>query len=241
RPVPSGRDGRAPPPPPPHAAARLLPPGLGDISSFKIRLNNDGKSSTWFLSRAEVEDMSTRKVWFFLCRKWLSLDKNHPSRALKFSVTDPQTPLPKADYFLIHFNRRLTEYHLWISVFAPVNAGAFTRFQRLCTFLAVLLFTMLVNIMFFNAEKDDEAPIYLRYVRSMAVGIECALLTLPVEMLIIVLFKYSQKDPPPAGGVRGRTAPPAGRPAPPVRERGKGTGNRNREPSTGAGTGKRAT
>ncbi|XP_063011894.1 polycystin family receptor for egg jelly [Melospiza melodia melodia] len=170
---------------------------LGDISSFKIRLNNEGKSSTWFLSRAEVEDMSTRKVWFFLCRKWLFLDKNHPSRALKFSVTDPQTPLPKADYFLIHFNRRLTEYHLWISIFAPVNAGAFTRFQRLCTFLAVLLFTMLVNIMFFNAEKDDEAPIYLRYVRSIAVGIECALLTLPVEMLIIVLFKYSQKDPPP--------------------------------------------
>ncbi|XP_050825882.1 polycystin family receptor for egg jelly [Serinus canaria] len=170
---------------------------LGDISSFKIRLNNDGKSPTWFLSRAEVEDMSTRKVWFFLCRKWLFLDKNNPSRAQKFSVTDPQTPLPKSDYFLIHFNRRLTEYHLWLSIFAPVIAGAFTRFQRLSTFLAVLLFTLLVNIMFFNAGKDDEAPIYLRYVRSIAVGIECALLTLPVEMLITLLFKYSQKDPPP--------------------------------------------
>ncbi|KAL9854431.1 polycystin family receptor for egg jelly [Geothlypis trichas] len=170
---------------------------LGDISSFKIRLNNNGKSPTWFLSRAEVEDMSTRKVWFFLCRRWLSFDKNNPSRALKFSVTDPQTPLPKIDYFLIHFNRRLTEYHLWLSIFAPVNAGAFTRFQRLCTFLAVLLFTLLVNIMFFNAGKDDAAPIYLRYMTSIAIGIECALLTLPVEMLIIVLFKYSQKDPPP--------------------------------------------
>ncbi|XP_059701732.1 polycystin family receptor for egg jelly [Haemorhous mexicanus] len=170
---------------------------LGDISSFKIRLNNDGKSPTWFLSRAEVEDMSTRKVCFFLCRKWLFLDKNNPSQAQKFSVTDPQRPLPKSDYFLIHFNRRLTEYHLWLSIFAPVIAGAFTRFQRLSTFLAVLLFTLLVNIMFFNAGKDDEAPIYLRYVRSIAVGIECALLTLPVEMLITLLFKYSQKDPPP--------------------------------------------
>ncbi|XP_014734619.1 PREDICTED: polycystic kidney disease and receptor for egg jelly-related protein [Sturnus vulgaris] len=170
---------------------------LGDIRSFKVRLNNEGKSPTWFLSRAEVEDMSTRKAWFFLCRKWLFLDKNNPLRDWKFSVTDPQIPLPKLDYFLINFNRRLTEYHLWLSIFAPVIAGAFTRFQRLSTFLAVILFSLLVNIMFFNAEKDDEAPIYLRYLRSVTVGIECALLTLPVEMLIIALFKYSQKDPPP--------------------------------------------
>nr|XP_030119680.3 polycystic kidney disease and receptor for egg jelly-related protein [Taeniopygia guttata] len=170
---------------------------LGDIRSFRVRLNNDGKSPTWFLSRAEVEDISTRKAWFFLCRKWLFLDENSPLRDWKFSVLDPQTPLPKFDYFLINFNRRLTEYHLWLSIFAPVVAGAFTRFQRLSTFLAVLLFTLLVNIMFFNAEKDEEAPIYLRSLRSITVGIECALLTLPVEMLIIALFKYSQKDPPP--------------------------------------------
>ncbi|RMC02792.1 hypothetical protein DUI87_19983 [Hirundo rustica rustica] len=170
---------------------------LGDIRSFRIRLNNEGKPPTWFLSRAEVEDMSTRKAWFFLCRKWLFLDKNNPSQNWKFSVTDPQIPLPKFDYFLINFNRRLTEYHLWLSIFAPVVVGAFTRFQRLSTFLAVILFTLLVNIMFFNAEKDDETPIYLRYARSVTVGIECALLTLPVEVLIIALFKYSQKDPPP--------------------------------------------
>ncbi|XP_066175547.1 polycystin family receptor for egg jelly [Sylvia atricapilla] len=170
---------------------------LGDIRSFRIRLNNEDKPPTWFLSRAEVEDMSTRKVWFFLCRKWLFLDPDNPSRNWKFSVTDPQTPLPKFDYFLINFNRRLTEYHLWISVFAPVVTGAFTRFQRLSTFLAVILFTLLVNIMFFNAEKDVETPVYLRYLRSITVGIECALLTLPVEILIIALFKYSQKDPPP--------------------------------------------
>lgn len=170
---------------------------LGDIRSFKVRLKKEGKHPTWFLSRAEVEDMSSRKAWFFLCRKWLVLDEGRRSQDWKFSVTDPQKPLPKFDYFLINFNRRLTEYHLWLSVFAPVVTGAFTRFQRLSTFLAVILFTLLVNIMFFNAEKDDEAPVYLRYMRSITVGIECALLTLPMEMLIIALFKYSQKDPPP--------------------------------------------
>ncbi|XP_027756968.1 polycystic kidney disease and receptor for egg jelly-related protein [Empidonax traillii] len=170
---------------------------LGDIYSFKVRLNNDGSSPSWFLSRAEIENTSTRKAWSFMCRKWLSCAKDNPSEDWKFSVTDPRTPLPRIDYFLINFNKRMTEYHLWFSIFAPAAPGAFTRFQRLSTCLAVILFNLLVNIMFFNTDKNEESPIYLRYLRSIAVGIECALLTIPVEMLIIALFKYSQKEPTP--------------------------------------------
>ncbi|XP_032543068.1 polycystic kidney disease and receptor for egg jelly-related protein [Chiroxiphia lanceolata] len=170
---------------------------LGDIHSFRVRLNNDGSSPSWFLSRAEIENTSTRKAWSFMCRKWLSCAKDDPPQEWKFSVTDPRTPLPRIDYFLINFNKRMIDYHLWFSIFAPTVTGAFTRFQRLSTCLAVILFNLLVNIMFFNADKIEESPIYLRYLRSIAVGIECALLTIPVEMLIIALFKYSQKEPTP--------------------------------------------
>uniref|UniRef100_A0A8C3GGC4 PLAT domain-containing protein n=1 Tax=Cairina moschata TaxID=8855 RepID=A0A8C3GGC4_CAIMO len=40
-----------------------------------------------------------------------------------------------------------------------------------------------------------QSPIHLRYLRSIIIGIECALVTIPVKMLIIALFKYSQKNP----------------------------------------------
>ncbi|KAJ7409809.1 hypothetical protein WISP_112256 [Willisornis vidua] len=48
-----------------------------------------------------------------------------------------------------------------------------------------------------TSDKNEESPIYLRYLRSGTVGIECALLTIPMEMLIVALFKYSQKEPTP--------------------------------------------
>ncbi|KFZ47369.1 Polycystic kidney disease and receptor for egg jelly-related protein, partial [Antrostomus carolinensis] len=170
---------------------------LGDICSFRVWHNNKGPSPSWFLSRAKAENMSTRKTWFFMCRKWLSLDKGDCSLERTFSVTNPKTPLPRIDYFFINLANSLTEGHLWLSIFAHVLTGTFSRMQRLSSCLAILLLNLFVNIMFFNTDKNEDFSIHLRYLRSITVGIECALITIPVEMLIIALFKYPQKEPSP--------------------------------------------
>nr|XP_010297825.1 PREDICTED: polycystic kidney disease and receptor for egg jelly-related protein [Balearica regulorum gibbericeps] len=175
---------------------------LGDICSFRVWHNNKGPSPSWFLSRAKVENMSTRKIWFFMCRKWLSLDKGDHLIERTFSVTNPKTPLPRIDYFFINLANSLREGHLWLSIFAHVLTGTFSRLQRLSSCLATLLLNLLVNIMFFNADKNEESPIHLRYLRSITVGIECALVTIPVEMIIIALFKYSQKEPSTRGAAQ---------------------------------------
>ncbi|XP_056196786.1 polycystin family receptor for egg jelly [Falco biarmicus] len=172
---------------------------LGDISSFRVWHNNKGPSPSWFLSRAKVEDMSTRKTWFFMCRKWLSLDKSDHVLERTFAVTDPKTPLLRIDYFSIHFANSLKEGHLWISIFSAVASDTFSRLQRLSACLAVLLSNLLVGIMFFNADKDEESPIYLQYLKAITVGIECVLITKPVEIIIIALLKYSQKKASPRG------------------------------------------
>uniref|UniRef100_A0A8B9SLX7 Polycystic kidney disease and receptor for egg jelly-related protein n=1 Tax=Anas platyrhynchos TaxID=8839 RepID=A0A8B9SLX7_ANAPL len=168
---------------------------LGDICAFRVWHSNRGPSPGWFLSRAKVENTSTRKTWLFMCRKWLSLDKGDGLLERTFFVTNPNDPLPRKDYFLIRLSNGLTEGHLWLSIFAHVLNGTFTRLQRLSSCLTILLLNLLVNIMFFNADKEEQSPIHLRYLRSIIIGIECALVTIPVEMLIIALFKYSQKDP----------------------------------------------
>uniref|UniRef100_A0A8C0FAK4 PLAT domain-containing protein n=1 Tax=Bubo bubo TaxID=30461 RepID=A0A8C0FAK4_BUBBB len=68
---------------------------LGDICSFRVWHNNKGPSPSWFLSRAKVENMTTRTTWFFICRKWLSLDKGEHLLERTFSVTNPKTPLAR--------------------------------------------------------------------------------------------------------------------------------------------------
>ncbi|KFO79306.1 Polycystic kidney disease and receptor for egg jelly-related protein, partial [Cuculus canorus] len=167
---------------------------LGDICSIMVWHNNKGPSPSWFLSRATVENISRRKTWFFMCRKWLSLDKGDRLLAGTFAVTNPKTLLPRLDYFLISLTKSLREDHLWFSIFARVLSGTFSRFQRLSSCLATLLLNLLGNIVFFNAERNEASPRHLRYLRSIAVGTECVLVTMPVEMTIKALFKHSQKE-----------------------------------------------
>ncbi|XP_074859412.1 polycystin family receptor for egg jelly [Carettochelys insculpta] len=171
---------------------------LGDIFSLRVWHNNRGSSPGWFLSRVKVENMYTKEFWLFICRKWLALDKDDHLLERTFVVTHPKVPLAKMDYFLINIANNLVDSHLWLSVFAQVVTGSFNRLQRLSCCLAVLLCTLLVNIMFFNIDKNTEVlSVHLRYLRSIIIGIESALVTIPVQMIITALFRYSQKEPSP--------------------------------------------
>uniref|UniRef100_A0A8C0J8X7 Polycystin family receptor for egg jelly n=1 Tax=Chelonoidis abingdonii TaxID=106734 RepID=A0A8C0J8X7_CHEAB len=176
---------------------------LGDIYSLRVWHNKGGSSPDWFLSRVKVENMYTKEFWLFICRKWLALDKDDHLLERTFVVTHPRVPLAKMDYFLINIANDLVDSHIWLSVFAQVVTGSFNRLQRLSCCLAVLLCTLLINIMFFNADKNKEVvSIHLRYLISIIIGIESALVTIPVQMIITALFKYSQKEPSPHGAAQ---------------------------------------
>ncbi|XP_016077697.1 PREDICTED: polycystic kidney disease and receptor for egg jelly-related protein [Miniopterus natalensis] len=166
---------------------------LGDIQSVRVWHNNQGRAPSWYLSRIKVENLFSRHIWLFMCRAWLSVDS---SLDRTFPVTDPDEPLRREDFFLINAADRLGKGHMWFSVFAGVIAQGFTRLQRLSCCLAMLLSSLLCNIMFFNLDTDkDSKPRASRYIRSMAIGLESVLITLPVQVTITLLFTYSQRSP----------------------------------------------
>uniref|UniRef100_A0A667GAP5 Polycystin family receptor for egg jelly n=1 Tax=Lynx canadensis TaxID=61383 RepID=A0A667GAP5_LYNCA len=166
---------------------------LGDIHSIRVWHNNEGRAPSWYLSRIKVENLLSRHIWLFLCRKWLSIDT---SLDRTFHVTPPDQPLEKKDYFLIDSIYKLEKNHMWFSVFSGVSARPFNRLQRLSCCLAMLLSSLLCNIMFFNLnKKEDTDPKETKYIRSMMIGLESVLITIPVQLLIAFLFTYSQKEP----------------------------------------------
>ncbi|XP_055441485.1 polycystin family receptor for egg jelly-like [Bubalus kerabau] len=166
---------------------------LGDIHSLRVWHNNEGRSPEWYLSRIKVENLFSRHIWLFMCREWLSIES---SLDRTFQVTPPDKPLKKMDFFLIDLSYKLGRSHLWFSVFSGVISTPFNRLQRLSCCLAMLLSTLLCNIMFFSLEKEIKAePQEQRYIRSMVIGLESAFITLPVQLVIKSLFMYSQRRP----------------------------------------------
>nr|XP_019594769.1 PREDICTED: polycystic kidney disease and receptor for egg jelly-related protein [Rhinolophus sinicus] len=166
---------------------------LGDIHSIRVWHNNEGRAPSWYLSRIKVENLFSRHIWLFMCRKWLSIDT---SLDRTFHVTDPDKPLKREDFFLIHMTDELGTKHMWFSVFAGVVDKPFNRLQRLSCCLAMLLSSLVCNIMFFNLSKQKEtASEGSRYIRSMTIGLQSVLITIPVQVMITSLFIYSQRKP----------------------------------------------
>ncbi|XP_053109631.1 polycystin family receptor for egg jelly-like [Hemicordylus capensis] len=178
---------------------------LGDVYSFRVWHNNGGSSPSWFLSRIKVENIYTKQSWKFICQKWLALDKDDGLIERSFVATHPNVPLSKMDFFLINFSNDLVDSNLWLSVFAHVCTGYLNRLQRLSCCLAILLCILLFNIMFFSADKAQQvASEDLPYLRPIIIGILSAFISIPLQMIVTALFKYSQKEPSPQNTTQTR-------------------------------------
>ncbi|KAM6162190.1 polycystin family receptor for egg jelly [Erethizon dorsatum] len=166
---------------------------LGDIHSIRVWHNNEGKAPSWYLSRIKVENLFSRHIWLFMCRKWLSVDT---TLARTFRVSCPDEPVRRKDFFLIDLTYKLRTHHVWFSVFAGFVAKPFSRLQRLSCCLATLLSSLFCNSMFLNLNRHEQpASREGRYVRSMMIGIESVLISIPVQLLITFFFTHSQEKP----------------------------------------------
>ncbi|KAM3833276.1 uncharacterized protein M6D78_011138 [Vipera latastei] len=170
---------------------------LGEIYCLQAWHDNAGSSPNWFLSRVKVENMYTKQSWMFICRKWFALDKDNGLIERVFVAVQPLAPLKKIDFFLISLAKDLADNHLWFSLFARVCTGSFNRLQRLSCCLATVFCILLINMMFFKADKDQQMhPGQLQYLRLLIIGVQSAFISVPLQMIITALFKYSQKEPP---------------------------------------------
>ncbi|KAJ7329438.1 hypothetical protein JRQ81_015612 [Phrynocephalus forsythii] len=174
---------------------------LGDLSSLHIWHNNCYFGCNWYLSRVQVQNTNTKQSWLFMCRKWFALDKDDCQIERTLPVTNPNMPLSTTDSFLIILSNGLSRDHLWWSVFARSSDDSFSRFQRLSCCLAILLSSLVFNIMFFSIEYEQHVHLLdLQSLRAIRIGIQSVLMSIPVKLIVTTLFKHSVKKPPRGNG-----------------------------------------
>ena len=94
--------------------------------------------------------------------------------------------------------------HLWFSVITKPVRSRFTRVQRLTCLITVLFTTMLTNIINYNVKASmpaDDDPVLLRVGSvpiseySVKMGILSSLISIPVNVLIVILFSKRRIRP----------------------------------------------
>lgn len=182
-----------------------VPRPLGTIQSVRVWHNNAGSNPSWFLSRVLVRDLQTDKTVWFVCNRWLAVEEDdgqidrtlHPSS---------KKDLSKFNFlFSTEVRKNLSDGHLWYSVLHCPLRSSFTRVQRLSCCLSILMCSMVANAMFYKDGGDGETdagievkigPIRLS-TKQIGIGIMSSLVVLPVNLLIINIFRKARaKDVP---------------------------------------------
>lgn len=172
---------------------------LGNLNYLRIWHDNTGKGNmaSWHLKFVIVHDVQSREKHYFLCEKWLAVEKGDGliDRILPIAGEKQKTEIK----YLIkkQAKQNMRDSHLWFSVFARPVQSAFTRLDRITCCFVLLCITMLMNILYYEIDSApstggiDIGPFRMT-TQQIGIGIMTNLLTFPPCFLLIQLFRRSK-------------------------------------------------
>ena len=148
--------------------------------------------------------MQTRQKFFFICEKWLAIDKDdcRLERTLPISLKHDKNQ-PK--YLLSKQTRNnLSDNHLWLSIFARPTGSSFTRLDRLTCCFVLLSMSMLMNIMYYGVMDEDDGttgqydgfkigPYINLTLKQISIGVITNLIVFPPSFLLVQMFRRSKQ------------------------------------------------
>lgn len=100
-----------------------------------------------------------RKIYFFryifLCDRWLALEEDDGMVDRILPVAGLEDLVAFKQLFSANVRKKLSNEHLWFSVFSRPTKSSFTRAQRISCCMSLLFMTMITNAMWFKS--DDNA------------------------------------------------------------------------------------
>lgn len=172
---------------------------LGNLNYIRIWHDNSGKGNmaSWYLKFVIVHDVQTREKHYFLCEKWLGVEKSDGliDRILPIAGEKQKTEVK----YLIkkQAKQNMRDGHLWFSVFARPVQSTFTRLDRITCCFVLLCITMLMNILYYELDTAastggiDIGPFKMT-TQQIGIGIMTNLFTFPPCFLLIQLFRRSR-------------------------------------------------
>ncbi|XP_071488265.1 polycystin-1-like protein 1 [Diadema antillarum] len=168
------------------------PESLGNIQRLQLWHNNAGLSPSWYLSRISIRDLLTGNKWFFICERWFAVEEDDGKIERELKVVEDGVGFQKA--FFAKGAQYFADYYIWSSIFTRPPYSVFTRVQRLTCCLCISMGFMCINTLWYQKldNQDAELGVYDLSGEAVLVGIVTALLAIPINFPLIMLFRRSK-------------------------------------------------
>ncbi|KAH9502270.1 hypothetical protein Btru_073296, partial [Bulinus truncatus] len=174
---------------------------LGDLQCMKIWHDNSGKGSeaTWYLDRIDIVDLQTGRVCYFICGEWLAAENTLETTIEATGVEDLET---LKSLFISNTKERLTDDHMWLSVFIRPQNSPFSQVERVGCCFAFLFLAMITSAMFYTGVPDtnrkqprddfEVGPLRIGF-QQLYYSFISALITAVPILIMITLFKKARR------------------------------------------------
>ena len=181
-----------------------LPSHLGQVYKIQIWHDNSGKSPSWFLYEVVVKDVSTNEKWHFVANRWLAVERLDGAIDVEVKAASKKELTRFKNLFQWRAVTSLVDKHLFLSLFTRPPQNPFTRCQRLTCMLSIILVSLVTNAMFYRFAKADDTssfrlgPLEIS-LRQIIVGIQSGLISLPVNIVTVMIFRNIKRNTSPDG------------------------------------------
>ncbi|KAH7970785.1 hypothetical protein HPB49_015555 [Dermacentor silvarum] len=180
------------------------PSSLGNVEAISLTVELKGNDSSWNLSTVVVRDLQTTSRAVFIVDDVLTPDAYKGASTFTFHVADESLLRNPWRIFSARIIRYFREEHLIFSIFSRLPTSKFTRKQRASVALLLVTTGMMVSLMFYGLDADEEesfnwfflyALLELPTWRELIIALQSTLLITPFAFLVVFLFEKSR---PPA-------------------------------------------
>lgn len=122
--------------------------------------SGDESKSDWYLKYVLINDLQTKAKFYFICNKWLGLDKED---GLIYRLLPVAGDIQKTNikYLMEKETKdKMSDSHLWFSIFARPTLSSFNRTDRLTCCFVFMLITGMMNILYYDQDKSPSTSLF---------------------------------------------------------------------------------
>jgi hypothetical protein len=176
---------------------------FGEINSIKIWHDNSGRTpneASWYLRHVIIHDLQTRDYFYFICGQWLALNKGDGCIERNLMVAS-ESDKTKFSYLLSkETKKKLTDDHLWFSIFARPVQSSFTRLDRLTCCFVLLAISMLMNILYYGMGTNQTSqsglkigPYFNFTPEQIGIGFVSSIFIFFPSFFLVQLFRHIKR------------------------------------------------
>lgn len=178
-----------------------VPQALGPLNYIRMWHDNSGTWPSWYLNQVIIRDIDTDERFVFLCYRWFACDEDDGQVERIIPVAGKEELKEFTYLFRNRAKKDFSDAHLWFSIALRPPRSQFTRVQRVSCCLAILLCTMLANVMWYDVPQTKNNTVIFEsgFIRvtwhAVVVGFYSSLIVFPINLCIVQIFRSLERRP----------------------------------------------